>query len=407
MARWVLQSVGQTNDQEIDLKPTLLASALAALAFGLSAPAQAQTPVKIGFMAELSGPQAALGQDMLDAFMLVVEQNGGKLGDVPVNVLRRDSQLKPEVANQIADELIEKEKVPIVAGITFSNIMMAVSKKLTSAGVIVVGGNAGPAPLAGAQCAANLFVVSKQNDQFAEAMGKYATDKGYKRIIAMTPNYQAGKDYVAGFKRVYKTALADEIYTPLNQLDFSAELSRIAAEKPDAVYAFYPGGLGVAFVRAYQQAGLTAKIPLLTVSTADGTTLPALKDSALGVMSASAWGPDLPTPANQKFVADFEAKYKRTPSEYAAQSYDAALLIDSALRKTKGSTDKATLQTALKAADFKSVRGTFSFGANNFPVQDFYVFEVAKDAKGNANLKTVSKQLTAHKDAYVGECPMK
>ena len=273
------------------MKHTVLA---AAAAFTLALSAHAQTPVKIGFLGVLSGPQAALGQDMLDAFMLVVNENGGKLGGVPVEVLRRDSQLTPEVANQIADELIEKEKVPIVTGLTFSNILMAVGKKFSSAGVVVVGSNAGPAPLAGAQCQANLFVVSKQNDQFAEAMGKYATDKGYKRVISMTPNYQAGKDYIVGFKRFYKTPLVDEIYTPLNQLDFSAELARIASEKPDAVYAFYPGGLGVSFVRAYQQAGLLGKIPLLTTSTTDGTTLPALKDTALGVLLSSSWGPDMP-----------------------------------------------------------------------------------------------------------------
>ncbi len=387
------------------MKRTLLAAAAAALAFGFSA--HAQTPVKIGFMGVLSGPQAALGQDMLDAFMLVVEQNGGKLGGVPVEILRRDSQLKPEVANQIADELIEKEKVPIVTGLTFSNILMAVGKKFSSAGVVVVGSNAGPAPLAGAQCQANLFVVSKQNDQFAEAMGKYATDKGYKRVISMTPNYQAGKDYIAGFKRFYKTPLVDEIYTPLNQLDFSAELARIASEKPDAVYAFYPGGLGVSFVRAYQQAGLLGKIPLLTTSTTDGTTLPALKDTALGVLLSSSWGPDMPSATNQKFVSDFEAKFKRTPSEYAAFSYDAALLIDSALRKTAGSTDRAALTAAIKAADFKSVRGNFKFGNNNYPIQDFYVYEVAKDAKGNANIKTVSKQLGNYQDVYAKDCPLK
>ena len=388
------------------MKHTLVAAAAAlTLGFGLSA--HAQTPVKIGFMGVLSGPQAALGQDMLDAVMLVVNENGGKLGGVPVEVLRRDSQLKPEVANQIADELIEKEKVPLVTGLTFSNIMMAVGKKLSSAGVVVVGANAGPAPLAGAQCQANLFVVSKQNDQFAEAMGKYATDKGYKRIISMTPNYQAGKDYIVGFKRFYKTPLLDEIYTPLNQLDFSAELARIASEKPDAVYVFYPGGLGVSFVRAYQQAGLLGKIPLLTTSTTDGTTLPALKDTALGVLLSSSWGPDMPSASNQKFVADFEAKYKRTPSEYAAFSYDAALLIDSALRKTGGKTDTATLAAAIKAADFKSVRGNFKFGNNNYPVQDFYVYEVAKDAKGNANIKTVAKQLSTYQDVYAKDCAAK
>ncbi|HEY9278860.1 MAG TPA: ABC transporter substrate-binding protein [Eoetvoesiella sp.] len=385
----------------------LVAATTAIFAFGMLGSAHAADPVKIALMAELSGPQAALGQDKLDAFMMVVDRNGGKMGGVPVEILRRDSQLKPEVANQIAEELIEKEKVAIVTGISFSNIMMAVARKLTNAGVVVVGSGAGPAPLAGKQCSPNLFVVSKQNDQFAEAMGQYATDKGYKRVIAMAPNYQAGKDFVGGFKRTYTTELVDEVYTPLNQLDFSAELSRIAAEKPDAVYAFYPGGLGVSFVRAYQQAGLMGKIPFLSVSTADGTTLPALKDSAVGAMHASAWGPDLANPVNQKFVAEFIEKYKRIPSEYAAQSYDAALLIDSALTKTNGKvSDLKALTAALKAADFDSVRGNFKFNSNQFPIQDFYVFEVVKDAQGNATLKTESKVVTDGKDAYFSACKL-
>jgi len=391
------------------LKQTPLAAlAVAALSIALAGPVRAADPVKIGFMAELSGPQAALGQDKLDAFMMVVERNGGKLGGVPVQIVRRDTQLKPEVANQIADELVEKEKVAIVTGFSFSNILMAVNRKLTSAGVVVVGSGAGPAPLAGAQCSANLFLMSKQNDQFAETMGMYAMTKGYKRVVAMAPNYQAGKDFVGGFKRTYTTPLADEVYTPLNQLDFSAELARIAADKPDAVYAFYPGGLGVSFVRAYQQAGLMSKIPLLSVSTVDGTTLPALKDSAVGAMHASAWGPDLANPANARFVADFTAKYKRIPSEYAAQSYDAALLIDSALAKVKGNVkDTKALTAAMRAADFNSVRGKFKFNTNQFPIQDFYVFSVVKDAQGNTTLKTVSKTLTDARDAYYGDCPLK
>ncbi|MDR1967714.1 MAG: ABC transporter substrate-binding protein [Burkholderiaceae bacterium] len=384
---------------------TLAVGTLMALS---AAAAQAQTPVKIALMAELSGPQAALGQDQLDGLSLAVEQKGGKLGGVPVQVLPRDTQLKPEVANQIADELIEKEKASFVVGPSFSNIFMAVNKKLTSAGVIIVGTNAGPAPAAGAQCSPNQFVVSKQNDQFAETMGKYAADKGYKRVIAIAPNYQAGKDFVGGFKRKYTTPLLDEIYTPLNQLDFSAELARIAADPPDAVYAFLPGGLGISFVRAYQQTGLMSKIPLLSVSTVDGTTLPALKDAAVGAKSASSWGPDLPFPANKKFVEDFTAKYKRIPSEYAAYAYDAVLLIDSALARTKGNvSDTKALTAAMRAADFSSVRGKFKFNTNNFPIQDFLAFEVVKDAQGNATLKTIAKPLVDAQDAYVGQCAMK
>ena len=237
----------------------------AALALALSAAAaSAQAPIKIGFMAELSGPQGALGQDQYDAFMMVVDRNGGKLGGVPVQVIREDSQLKPDVATQIVQKLIERENVSIITGVTFSNIMMAVHKPITEKGVFLIGSNAGPAPIAGAQCSPYQFITSWQNDNQAEVVGKYATDKGYKRVIGMAPNYQAGKDFIAGFKRMYKGEIIDEIYTPLNQPDFSAELAQVAAKNPDAVYVFYPGGLGVNFVRQYQQAGLLGKIPLLS-----------------------------------------------------------------------------------------------------------------------------------------------
>ena len=369
--------------------------------------AQAQTPIKIGFMAELSGPQAALGQDQYDAFMMVVERNGGKLGGAPVQIIREDSQLKPDVATQLVQKLIEKDNVAIITGITFSNVMMAVHKPITEKGVFLIGSNAGPAPIAGALCSPYQYIVSWQNDMQAEVVGKYATDKGYKKVIGMAPNYQAGKDFVAGFKRYYKGEVIDEIYTPLNQPDFAAELAQVAAKKPDAVYVFYPGGLGVNFVRQYQQAGLLGKIPLLSSSTTDGSTLPAQQDAALGVISGTFWGPDFDNPVNKQFVAEFEAKFKRIPSQYAAQSYDAALLLDSAIGKVKGNVaDKAAFGAALKAADFKSVRGAFKFGPNHFPVQDMHVFEVAKDAKGRVSLKTIATPLKNHSDAYAPLCKM-
>jgi len=384
----------------------MLAIALAAM-FSTGT-ALAQAPIKIGFMAELSGPQGALGQDQYDAFMMVVERNGGKLGGVPVTIIREDSQLKPEVAVQIVDKLIEKDNVSIITGVTFSNVMMAVNKKIVDKEVFLIGSNAGPAPIAGAQCSPFSYVVSWQNDNQAEVVGKYATDKGYKKVIGMAPNYQAGKDFIAGFKRFFKGEVIDEIYTPLNQPDFSAELAQVAAKNPDAVYVFYPGGLGVNFVRQYKQAGLAGKIPLLSTSTTDGSTLPALKDDALGVISGTFWGPDFTNPVSTKFVEDFEKKFNRIPSQYAAQSYDAALLLDSAIAKVKGNMgDKKAFQAALKAADFKSVRGNFKFNNNNFPVQDMHVFEVVKDAKGRVNLKTIATPLKDHKDAYSTLCTLK
>ena len=377
-------------------------------AFFCGAAAAQQPPVKIGFVAELSGPTGALGQDMYDAFMLVVERNGGKLGGVPVQVLREDSQLKPEVANQVVDKLIEKDQVPIIAGLTFSNVIMAVYKKIVDKEVFLIGSNASPSQLAGAQCNPFYFQVAAQNDQRAEAMGRYAAEKGYKKIYAMAPNYQAGKDFIAGFKREYKQPLLEEVYTPLNQLDFQAELVQLAAAKPDAVYVFYPGGLGVQFVRQWNQSGLADKIPLLSTSTVDGINLPALQDAALKVAHASPWGPDLDNAENKRFVAEFDKRYGRLPSEYAATAYDSALLLDAALAKVKGNVaDKSAFRAALKTAEFPSVRGKFKFNHNQLGIQDFYVFDVVKDASGRYTHKTVAKVMSDAQDAYEAQCQMK
>jgi branched-chain amino acid transport system substrate-binding protein len=386
---------------------TALVLALALALAGASS-AYAQAPIKIGFVATLSGPAGALGQDQYDAFMMVVEANGGKLGGAPVQVIKEDDQLKPDVGVQIIQKFAEREKTPIITGVTFSNVMMAMSKPLAESGAIFVGTNAGPAPLAGPACNPNFFFTSWQNDMQAEVMGKYATDQGYKRVYGMAPNYQAGKDFVAGFKRFFKGEVIDEVYTTLNQPDYSAEIAQIAAKKPDAVYVFYPGGMGVNFVKQYKQAGLLGKIPLVSTSTADGSTLPALKDTALGVVSGTFWGPDFSNPVSQKFVADFEKKYNRIPSQYAAQSYDAALLLDNALAKVKGNvSDKNALRAAIRAADFKSVRGPFTFNNNGFPIQNMYAFVVAKDAKGRVNLKTIAQPMTAQRDSYADKCPIK
>ena len=374
---------------------------------GLFALPAAHAQLKIGFVAELSGPQAPLGQDQFDALMLVIEQNGGKLGGVPVQVIKEDSQLKPDVASQVVDKLIEKDKVPIITGITFSNIMMTVHKKITDKGIFLIGSNAGPGPIAGAQCSPYFFSASWQNDTQAEVVGKFASDKGYKNVIALAPNYQAGKDFVSGFKRQFKGTVIDEIYPALNTTDFSADLATIASKKPDALYVFMPGGLGVNFVKQFNQAGLNKSITVMSASTVDGTTLPALKDVALGWQSGTFWGPDFPNEANQKFVEAFEKKTGRIPSQYAAQSYDAALLLDSAIRKVKGKVeDKKAFHAALKAADFKSVRGNFKFNTNQFPIQDMYMFDVAKDIKGRVSLRTISKPLPNHQDNYVGLCKM-
>ncbi|VCU69032.1 hypothetical protein PIGHUM_01092 [Pigmentiphaga humi] len=380
--------------------------ALAGACLAGAAPA-AQSPMKIGYITTLSGPVGPLGQDMYDGFMLGVEQGGGKLGGVPVEILLQDDQFKPEVAGQIVKKFIERDMVPIITGIAGSHVMMAVQRPIAEKEVFLIGSNAGPSDLAGAQCSPYRFVSSWQNDSWAEAAGQYATDKGYKRMVLVATNYQAGKDAVNGFKRFYKGTVVEEIYPGVTQPDFSAELAQIAASRPDAVFSFIPTG-AVTFIRQYQQARLNKNVPLITVGMADALTLPALRESALGIKAVHFWAPDTDNPVSRQFVEAFEKKYKRIPSNYAAQGYDSALLLDAAIGRVKGDVaDKKAFMAALKQGSEKSVRGTLRFNNNNFPVNDWYAFEVAKDAKGRVSLKTVATPLKNYQDSYHALCQMK
>lgn len=386
------------------MKRIAIGVALAALVG--TAAAQAE-PLRIGLVSTLSGPSAALGVHMRDGFMLGLKHVGGKLGGVDTEVVTVDDELKPDVGVEKVRALIERDKVAIVAGVVFSNVMNAVAKPVTDREVFLISGNAGPSTLAGKACSPFFFAVSWQNDQMHEVLGKHAQDKGYKRVFLMAPNYQAGKDSLAGFKRHFKGEVADEVYTQLGQLDFSAELARIAAAKPDAVFTFMPGGMGVNLVKQYRQAGLAETVPFLSAFTVDETTLPATKDHALGLFSASQWTPGLDNEANRKFVADFEKEYGYVPALYASQGYDMALLIDAAVRKVGGDlTDKAAFRAALEAAEFRSVRGDFKFNANHFPIQDFYLVQAVKRDDGKYQTEIVEKVFDDYGDVYAGECRM-
>lgn len=386
-------------------KRPLLAASLAGLAALSTTGAAAAT---VGLMAPLSGPQAVVGQDQVDGFMLALEQLGGKLGGQAAKVLTEDDQLKPDVGSQITRKFIDKDKVDAIVGLSFSNVLMASLPRIVESGTVAIATNAGPSPLAGAGCKGNVFSVAWQNDGAAEAMGKYAQDKGHKKVYLMAPNYQAGKDMLAGFKRYFKGQVVDEAYTQVNQPDYSAELAQLQASQADAVFVFYPGGMGVNFVKQMAQVGLSKKIPLYSVFTVDGTTLPALRDAALGTVSGAMWDAALETPESRKFVADFERKFKRTPSAYAATAYDAANLLNVALAKaTPG--DSKSLAAAVKAAggEFKSVRGPFRFNNNNLPVQNYYAFETVKGPQGQPVGKLMGTPLAQHTDAYHAQCALK
>ncbi|MDQ4136102.1 MAG: ABC transporter substrate-binding protein [Pseudomonadota bacterium] len=381
---------------------------IAGLAAGLSLAAggaQAQEKLKVGLLLTLSGPSAVLGQQARDGFQLAVKDMGGKLGGREVEVIVVDDELKPDVAVTKVKGLLERDKVDFVVGPIFSNVAVAIHKPIVEAQTFYLSPNAGPSTFAGKGCNPYFFATSYQNDQNHEVLGKVAQNRGYKRVYLLAPNYQAGKDALAGFKRHYKGEIVEESYIPLNTLDFQSELAKIASMNPDAMFTFMPGGMGVNLVKQYKGAGLMDRIPFLSAFTVDESTLPAQQDAAIGAFGGSNWAPNLDTAENKKFVAAYEAAYNSVPGSYSMHAYDTALLIDSALKATGGKTDnKDALRAALKKADFKSLRGDFKFGANGFPVQDFYLVKAAKRPDGKFQTEIVEKVFDDFADAYAKEC---
>jgi len=379
----------------------------AALALAV-APASAQDGAKIGFVGTFSGPAAAIGNDMRDAFELALDHLGRKVGGLPAQVLYEDDQQKPEVGKQKTDKLIEADRVSFLTGYIWSNVLLASLKPAADAQTFLISANAGPSQIAGEQCSPWFFSVSWQGDQVPQAIGEYLNQKGVKSAFLIAPNYAAGKDVLAGLKANFKGSVAGEEYTKWpDQLDFSVELAKARAAKPDAVFAFYPGAAGVQFLTQYAQAGLKGQIPLYTSFVVDALSLPRLNDLAAGVPGAQHWVNDLPNDANKKFVADFRAKYNRYPSFYAAQAYDAALLINSAVAAAKGDlTKKEEMRNEMRKANYASVRGPYRYGNNHFPIQNFYLQETVKDAAGVYTLKTVATALRDHQDRYHGQCSM-
>ena len=384
-------------------------AAFAALLALTAAPVAAQDSAKIGFVATFSGPAAAIGNDMRDAFELALDHLGRKIGGLPVTVVYEDDQQKPEVGKQKTDKLIESDRVNFLTGYIWSNVLLASLKPAVDSQTFLISANAGPSQIAGELCSPWFFSVSWQGDQVPQAIGEYLNLKGVKSAFLIAPNYAAGKDVIAGVKANFKGSVAGEEYTKWpDQLDFSVELGKARAARPDAVFAFYPGAAGIQLLTQYAQAGLKAQLPLYTAFVVDALSLPRLGDLAVGVPGAQHWVNDLPIEANKKFVADFRAKYRRYPSFYAAQAYDSAKLIDSAVAAVKGDLGKKeAMRDAMRKASYASVRGPYRYGNNHFPIQNFYLQETAKDADGTFTLKTVATALQDHQDRYHAQCAMK
>ena len=381
-----------------------------ATALALASSASAADSIKIGFVSTFSGPTAVIGNDMRNSFELALDHLGRKMGGKPVEVIYEDDQQKPDIGKQKTEKLIQSDKVDFVAGYIWSNVLLASLKTAVDAQTFLITANAGPSQLAGELCSRYVFSTSWQNDQTPAAMGLHMNQKGVKSVFLIGPNYAAGKDMLAGVKSTFKGQVLGEEYTVWpSQLDFSAELSKARASKAESIFVFYPGAAGVQFLNQYVQAGLKQQIPLYTAFTIDELSLPLQKDNALGIPGAQEWVNDLPNEQNKKFVADYRKKYPGLrPTYYGAQSYDAAQLINSAVVAVKGDTSKKdAMKAEMEKVDFKSVRGSFKYGNNHIPIQNFYLQDVVKDAEGQLSLKTVATIVKDDQDRFHDKCPMK
>ncbi|XUM23318.1 ABC transporter substrate-binding protein [Bradyrhizobium oligotrophicum S58] len=389
------------------MKSFWLASAAALL---FSSTAFAGDTIKIGFVSTFSGPTAVIGNDMRNSFELALDHLGRKIDGKPVEVIYEDDQQKPDVGKQKTEKLVQSDKVDFIVGYIWSNVLLASLKTAVDSQTFLISANAGPSQLAGELCSPYVFSTSWQNDQTPAAMGIYMNQKGVKSVFLIGPNYAAGKDMLAGVKSTFKGQVVGEEYTVWpSQLDFSAELSKARASGAESIFVFYPGAAGVQFLNQYAQAGLKEKMPLYTAFTVDELSLPLQKDNAIGVPGAQEWVNDLPNEQNKKFVADYRKKYTGLrPTYYGAQAYDAAQLINSAVVAVKGDTSKKdAMKAEMEKANFKSLRGSFKFGNNHIPIQNFYLQDVVKDTDGQLSLKTVATIVENDQDRFHDKCPMK
>lgn len=387
------------------MKRTKWSALCLAACLGFAGQSALADEIKIGFVNTFSGPSGVLGKHYRDAFDLAIEQLGGKMGGLDVKVEYGDDQLKPDISKSVVERMVQRDKVDLVAGFNFSNVLLASLDTVTGAGKLLISSNAGPSIIAGEQCTPNYFNVGQQNDGASETLGRHLKQAKVGKVYALAPNYQAGRDMITGFKRGFEGELVGEVYTQLAQTDFSTELSQVRAANPDAVFVFMPGGNAINFVKQWAQAGMTGKIPLYSVYTVDHSTLKAIGNAAVGTLGVSQYVEDLPNPVNQKFVADFVKRNGYLPSEYAASAYDTAMLINSAVVATGGKIqDIEAMRQALKKADFQSVRGSFRFNTNQMPIQNYYLRETVKREDGSLGFVTRETVATDYADFYAGQC---
>ena len=369
----------------------------------------AQAKLKIGFISAQSGPLNVLGLEQKRGFEIAMDHLGGKFGQTPIEVVVADSKGNPSATVQEISRLIDKEKVDLIVGLSASNELVAGVKPIVDAKIFFIGMNGGVAVNAGEQCNPYYFNAAFQNAQLTTGMGAFMTKQGVKKLYLIGADFEAGYEHTDAAKTGFKGEIVAQQFTPLTQLDFAADIAKIRASGADGVFAFYPGGLGIAFMRQWAQAGLSGKIPVFSnIALTEPTAFQAQGKSVLGTYVSAVYFAGIDNPVNKRFVQDFKTKFGRDPASYAGLAYDAMMLVDSAVKEVKGNVkDQAAFRAALKKANFQSVRGSFAFSSNNHPIQNTYLTVVDERSDGSLFLKATAVIAEKAADSFVSKCPLK
>ncbi|MBC7953081.1 MAG: ABC transporter substrate-binding protein [Rhodospirillaceae bacterium] len=365
--------------------------------------------IVVGVVATLTGPGALAGQDLVDGFNLALKQLGGRFSNQEVRVVLADDKGSPDIARQQVKRLMDRERLDMVLTGVSAPSLATIIKPLVDARLFVLNLDQSPPALSGAECSQFLFSLAAPVDGLHEAMGQYLAAEHIRRVVVVGPQTGVTNDAVAALKRTFPGEVVAVLSPHPGAATFAPELDHIKQLKPDAIYSLLTGGMGGGFVRAWGASPLKGEIPLFPLWPAvERQMLPAMADAAQDMISIGTWGNDLDSIPNRRLNADFEMEFGRPPSTWAAQGYDAAFLVDSALKATNGKTsNEDALRTALRRADFISARGSFKFNTNQFPVLNYYLRKVSRDAKGRPTHEMRGVVLKEWRDRQAHSCPMR
>lgn len=363
--------------------------------------------VKLGIVTSLTGQNSAAARDLIDGVKLGIKRLNGQIAGMKTELSTADDQEKPEIAREEAARMVESKGVEFLTGPITTNLVKSVIQPVTDAGGFFLSTGAGPSAMAGKDCEPNFFVTTFENVTYGEVTGQAANDLGLKNIALLQWNSPGARDLANGFKKQFKGTVDLEIYTPPSQLDFAGEIGKLRTVHPDGYYFFFPSQLLANFMKQLNQFDVGKDMKGLSYYISiDPVMLQQLGDIVFGQYITTYYSTSLDNPANKDFVDDFKKEYGNGPGLYAAHGYDLVTLLDHALKTVRGRlNDRDAVRKALEAVKFESVRGSFKFNTNHFPIENFYLTQIVRAPDGSLTYK-VLKTYPNKADSFAAKCKM-